>query len=301
MARTRRVALLLAGTAALLAAAGLVPNSQTLTAAATRHPAGTATTGVTSTTLPPPAPSPTISSSSWDTSASGRSPSPSATPSSPAPTGLAPARLLLLPAPSAAGTSSSSSPTPASSTTREPSCPQPPAVPLAQAPGRGRTVALTFDDGPSKYTPALLAVLRAAKVHATFFMIGSQAQRLPEVVAQVAAEGHLIGDHTWHHLEPQSVPGGWTRAYLRSELERTREVITRATGQPVCWFRPPGGSMPPSVLPTTRALGFGVALWSVDPKDWQLQGATTPPASLAGQLSGEILARVSAGLAQQHR
>jgi len=54
------------------------------------------------------------------------------------------------------------------------------------------------------------------------------------------------------------------------------------------------------VLPTAHALGFEVALWSVDPKDWQLQGPTAPSASLARQLSGQILARVSTGLTQQH-
>jgi peptidoglycan-N-acetylglucosamine deacetylase len=176
-------------------------------------------------------------------------------------------------------------------------CPRPAPAAVGLAPGSGRTVALTFDDGPSPYTSALLDLLHADGVHATFFMIGSQLAGQAGAVARVAAEGHLIGDHTWHHSYPSAVPGGWTAAYLRAELLTTRSALTQITGNPVCWFRPPGGDMPTTLLPTARSLGFSVALWSVDPRDWQLQ---SQPGRTAAAITDQIVARVSVGLSQQH-
>jgi peptidoglycan/xylan/chitin deacetylase (PgdA/CDA1 family) len=170
---------------------------------------------------------------------------------------------------------------------------------VTQAPGGGRTVALTFDDGPGDDTAALLGVLAQRGVRATFFVIGASARAHPELVARAAAGGNLIGDHSWRHAYPRQVRGGWTRSYLLSDLTRTNQVISDADGQPVCWFRPPGGFLPPTVLPMAQALGMRVALWSVDPRDWQLQGAQAKPLRQA-QITDTIVRRVSAGLAQQH-
>jgi peptidoglycan-N-acetylglucosamine deacetylase len=171
---------------------------------------------------------------------------------------------------------------------------------VTHAPGAGRTVALTFDDGPGDDTAALLDVLRKRHVRATFFVVGANANARPGLVTREAADGHLIGDHTWHHVYPRQVPGGWTSSYLRAEMTRTNRVVSAATGRPVCWFRPPGGFLPTTLLPTAHALGMRVALWSVDPQDWQLQGAHAGSARPQTQLAQTIVSRVSAGLAQQH-
>jgi peptidoglycan/xylan/chitin deacetylase (PgdA/CDA1 family) len=162
-------------------------------------------------------------------------------------------------------------------------------------------VALTFDDGPGDDTAALLDVLKVRGVRATFFVIGTYAAIRPDLVARAAAEGHLVGDHTWHHAYPRQLSGGWSRSYLHGELSRTDQVISAATGGPVCWFRPPGGFLPPAVLPVTHELGLQVALWSVDPRDWQLQPPNGASLRLSPkQITDTIVSRAAAGLSQPH-
>src|SRR5690349_13163708 len=77
-----------------------------------------------------------------------------------------------------------------------PACPAPPAAVVRHAPGKGRTVALTIDDGPSGETPAVLAALAKAKVHATFFLIGSHVAPNAAAAQQAADAGHLVEDHS---------------------------------------------------------------------------------------------------------
>ena len=185
-------------------------------------------------------------------------------------------------------------------TTRAALDPCPPAARqvITEAPGAGRTVALTFDDGPGPDTGPLLAVLRSRGVHATFFMVGEAAAARPDLVAAVAADGHLIGDHSWGHRYPRQVPGGWSRPWLRADLTRTNRTIAAAGGGAVCWFRPPGGFLPNPTLPAARSLGMGVVLWSVDPQDWKLQA---PESRLTkSRRTAEIVQRVTAGLDLRH-
>jgi len=177
-------------------------------------------------------------------------------------------------------------------------CPEATGGAVTQAPGTGRTVALTFDDGPSEDTPALLEVLRRKHVPATFFVVGQEAAARPELVAQEAADGHLVEDHSWRHAFPQQVPGGWSEGFLRGDLHRTNEVITTNTGRPVCWFRPPGGYMPHSVLPVTHGARLRVALWSVDPQDWALQSGGRGLS--AGRITEMVFSRVAVGVNQEH-
>lgn len=141
---------------------------------------------------------------------------------------------------------------------------------VQDAPGSGRTVALTFDDGPSEWTPAVLDVLAAHHVHATFFVVGRSAATDPAMLRRIAAEGHQLGNHSWSHRYPRAVRGGWTRPYLRTEMARTDAVLKQATGAVPCWFRPPGGFLT-AVPSSARAAGKQVALWSVDTLDWKEQ------------------------------
>ena len=141
------------------------------------------------------------------------------------------------------------------------------AQPIRTAPGAGdeRTVALTFDDGPGRWTPQVLKVLHDRRVTATFFVIGSQVRRNPGPLVQTRAAGHVIGNHSWDH--PVVSPSkGWQPAALRSEIDRTGAAIQRVTGVRPCLFRPPGG-----VTKGTTGLTLSVALWSVDTKDWRGQ------------------------------
>jgi peptidoglycan/xylan/chitin deacetylase (PgdA/CDA1 family) len=175
-------------------------------------------------------------------------------------------------------------------------CPPPSPTPVRAAPGSGRTVALTFDDGPSIWTARLLDVLRAKGVHATFFVIGQDAQRYPALLREAAAQGHLIGNHTWDHAYPNAVRGGWSSSYLADQLARTSAVVQGATGQVVCWFRPPGGNLPKTVLPASKRLGMSVVLWSVDPRDWAIQSGSRGSTGWVDR----IVTGATEGLHQQH-
>jgi peptidoglycan/xylan/chitin deacetylase (PgdA/CDA1 family) len=172
---------------------------------------------------------------------------------------------------------------------------------VSRAPGSGRTVALTLDDGPTGETRSVLAALKRAKVHATFFVVGKRVALGAVTVKQAAEQGHLIANHSWDHSYPSAVPGGWTAAYLQGSLTATNAAVLAATGRRPCWFRPPGGFLPSTVLPAARAQGMGVALWSVDPRDWQVQaGVTTPTAARKASMAELIADRALAGRSQSH-
>lgn len=183
-------------------------------------------------------------------------------------------------------------------------CAQPATGVVTHAPTvPGRTVALTFDDGPDGATPAVLDALAAQHVHATFFVVGAQAQRHPALVRRIAAEGHLLGDHTWDHRYPRDVEGGWTAPYLADQLGRTARVVEAATGTPVCWFRPPGGFRTGTVPAAAHRMRMTVALWSVDTLDWQVQGLDHRHAARADALDRQvdaIVERATATGGQRH-
>lgn len=162
------------------------------------------------------------------------------------------------------------------------SCPSVPLRPVRHAPGTGRTVALTFDDGPGGITPQVRQVLRRHGVRATFFMNGTRSVKWPSQVARLAADGHLIANHGWDHHYP-SVTRPWTVHVLRSEMRRTGAALAQATAQvpdrqPMCFYRPPGGILT-NVMPAARAQGLTVALWSVDSRDWAQPARTTRSAT----------------------
>jgi len=135
--------------------------------------------------------------------------------------------------------------------------------------GDASTVALTFDDGPNPAaTPALLNLLDAHGVRATFFLIGSHVRAFPALAREIAARGHAIGNHTETHPTLIFLP----RAKLRGELERCHEAIFQAAGCEVRWMRPPFGFRGPQLGGVVRALGYsGVAMWSKWAWDWKPQ------------------------------
>ena len=133
-------------------------------------------------------------------------------------------------------------------------------------------VALTFDDGPiPDYTPALLDALKERGVPATFFLLGSQVTKHPEIVTRMYEEGHLIGNHSYNHPILSNI--GRNRAF--GELERTSDGIEEITGSRPRVLRPPYGVQNETVLAMARELDMSVILWSVDPRDWQYRDAET--------------------------
>ncbi len=166
--------------------------------------------------------------------------------------------------------------------------------PVHYAPGAGRTVALTLDDGPTKFTPQVLRVLRRHDVRATFFVTGRHAAARPRLLRQVVAEGHLVAGHTYDHDYPSQVRGGWTQGYIADQMRRTNRVLSAATGGPICFFRPPGGNQSPGMYAAARASGTAVMLWSVSSEDWAQPATTTAAATQ------RIVDKAVAGGSQTH-
>lgn len=148
--------------------------------------------------------------------------------------------------------------------------------------GRAREIALTFDDGPNDAaTPQLLEVLARYNVHATFFMIGDFARQRPELVRDVAAAGHLIGNHTMTHPKLSLTPA----PRVRQELEECSAVLEDITGERIEFFRPPFGARRPVVLRIARQLGLTPVMWNVTGFDWNPIGAD----AILGNLNAGIL------------
>lgn len=166
--------------------------------------------------------------------------------------------------------------------------------PTFYAPGSGKTVALSFDDGPTKFTPQVLRILRAHDVRATFFVTGRHAAARPRLLRQVVAEGHLLAGHTFDHDYPDQVSGGWTRSYVAEQMRRTNRVLSAVTHQPICFFRPPGGHQTSGMYDAARAHGVEVVLWSVSSGDW------AQPASTTAAATQNIIDRATAGGSQTH-
>ena len=133
--------------------------------------------------------------------------------------------------------------------------------PSAQGSANGRTVYLTFDDGPSQYTPAILRILRATNSTATFFELGFRQAEHPAAVAQVRAEGSSVGNHTYNHPDLTSL----TPSEVRWQLTR---------GPHGRCMRPPYGATNPSVRRIVAQEGLREVLWSIDTLDWSRPGTT---------------------------
>lgn len=123
-------------------------------------------------------------------------------------------------------------------------------------------IAITFDDGPSaSCTPQLLDGLKERDVKATFFLIGENVEKSPDIIKRMSEEGHLIGNHTYHHVEITKVSD--EKAF--EEIKTTSDLITSITGQPVEFMRPPFGLWQKDLEDKLNVLPV---LWSIDPLDW---------------------------------
>jgi peptidoglycan-N-acetylglucosamine deacetylase len=129
-------------------------------------------------------------------------------------------------------------------------------------------VALTFDDGPDvASTPALLDVLKEARVEAAFFGVGKRVVANQEVAARIVREGHLLENHSYAHSNATNF---FTVARLRAELMQAQAAIEHATGVAPHWFRPPMGLSNPRVFRAARDLNLGVVGWTARGLDTRL-------------------------------
>lgn len=131
-----------------------------------------------------------------------------------------------------------------------------------------KLVALTFDDGPSAVTtPRLLDILKTYDVKATFFALGTMAQRSPDILRREKAEGHEVASHTMYHNQLTKL----SFADVRGEAAEMDRIFTEILGQVPAFTRPPYGSYNVTV---GDALGQPMVLWSVDPRDWADRNAS---------------------------
>ena len=131
--------------------------------------------------------------------------------------------------------------------------------------GEPKKIALTFDDGPHpKYTEQLLDGLKERGVVATFFVTGENAENYPDIIRREQDEGHLIGNHTYNHVELCKI----SKEAARTEIEATNQEIYDITGEYPMWLRPPYGEW-------QKNLDFYVnmfpVLWDIDTLDWKSQ------------------------------
>ena len=143
-----------------------------------------------------------------------------------------------------------------------------PTKPPPPPPCPGCTVYLTFDDGPSVYTPQILSALEAKGAPATFFVLGEHTVQFPSSVQRASADGDGIGDHTFDHPDLTTLPPD----QIRQQLESTAVEIANLTGaRPTLW-RPPFGSFNGVVTSIASSLGLSMRLWDVDPADFTMPG-----------------------------
>lgn len=158
---------------------------------------------------------------------------------------------------------------------------------LTHMPRRGRTIYLSFDDGPHPvHTPPLLDLLKAHGVKATFFLIGDLVQRYPELVQRIVDEGHAIGNHSMTHPR---MPRLSARAQI-ADIDAADGVLQRYNGRRRQLFRPPNGRATAATILDSLMRRRPLVLWTIDSKDYELDAeqvvARLEQAALRG---GDIL------------
>ncbi|HEV2376819.1 MAG TPA: polysaccharide deacetylase family protein [Streptosporangiaceae bacterium] len=137
--------------------------------------------------------------------------------------------------------------------------------------GRNGHVALTFDDGPDPgHTPALLDLLAARGVQATFFLLGSMVARAPGLAAEISAAGHELSVHGWAHRYTIT-RSPWV---VRDDLVRAWDAVGEASNSVPRWYRPPYGVLSTGAITASRSLGLTPVLWTCWGREWV--GGATP-------------------------
>ena len=128
-----------------------------------------------------------------------------------------------------------------------------------------KKIALTYDDGPDPvYTEELLAVLEAENVRATFFLLGQEIAGQEETVKKMYAAGHILGNHTYSHVDLL----GLSEWEALEQLRKTNEVIAACTGEYPQYFRPPFGRCSESI---NKQISMLMIMWTLDTRDWECQ------------------------------
>lgn len=127
-----------------------------------------------------------------------------------------------------------------------------------------KKIAFTFDDGPGPYTEQLLDALKKRNVKVTFFVIGENAERYPELLKRMSADGHVIGNHTYSHLGLKEI----TEKNQKKEIDSVNQMIEEATGKPTIYIRPPYGARSERLDCIKHMI---TVLWNIDTLDWSVK------------------------------
>lgn len=160
--------------------------------------------------------------------------------------------------------------------------PEPEKIQRFAAINNGKVVALTFDDGPSRFTVSLLNVLKSHNVPATFFVVGYAIKRQPSAMRAIINGGYEIGNHSNTHfaLSNQS------QEVQFADMKECSRLI-ESSGAKSQWYRPPGGRFSYQTLISAKKLKLTTVLWTVDSEDWQKKGAAS--------ITDNVLTRLSPG------
>ena len=160
-------------------------------------------------------------------------------------------------------------------------------APSPVPPKRYNCVAITYDDGPVPgSTERLLDILKRKGVHATFFVVGRNANANPQVLRRIRDEGHTIGNHSYSHPDLARQSDG----AIAAQLDDTDAALQKQAGLDPHWLRPPYGSHNPRVASAAGARGMALAVWDVDTADWQHRNpATTCKRAVDGAREGSII------------
>lgn len=126
-------------------------------------------------------------------------------------------------------------------------------------------IALTFDDGPSIYTPKLLDTLKNLGVPVTFFVVGARVVQFPNTLKRAVSEGHAVGNHSWNHPMLTKI----NDQEVLNEITSTDSAIRNVLGKPTRMFRPPYGARNAHIDQIIGGQGKALVLWSVDSLDWK--------------------------------
>ena len=146
-----------------------------------------------------------------------------------------------------------------------------------------KLLAITFDDGPGKYTADLLDGLAERGVHATFFVNGVNASGWPETLRRIVREGHQLANHTYNHKNLNTC----SAKTVQAEIDAVQTLITAAGGDENAYIRAPYGNANKTVRSVVRA---PLIYWSVDPEDWKYRDSETVRQNIeAGVFDGAII------------
>jgi peptidoglycan/xylan/chitin deacetylase (PgdA/CDA1 family) len=152
----------------------------------------------------------------------------------------------------------------------------------------GPYIAMTFDDGPhATNTPKLLEMAAQRHIKLTFFVLGECVEQNPDVLRREVAEGHEIGNHSWSHPNLAKL----SDANVRSQLQRTEDIIQKTAGIKPELMRPPYGELTKRQrILVNHQFGYKVILWNVDPLDWKRPGSDiVAQRIIAGARPGSII------------